>query len=55
MKTMQDFKNEESAKQYSLLQYRLSKFKPIGQLLSNKNESNNSINNSNSGTTNGIE
>ncbi|QOR58291.1 hypothetical protein [uncultured phage cr106_1] len=31
MKTMQDFKNEESAKQYSLLKSQIGK--PLGQIL----------------------
>lgn len=33
MKTMQDFKNEESAKQYSLLKKQLKQYKPIGKLI----------------------
>ena len=33
MKTMQNFKNEESAKQYSLLKAKLNKYGPIGKLV----------------------
>lgn len=33
MKTMQDFKNGESAKQYSLLKAELNKYGPIGKLV----------------------
>lgn len=36
MKTMQDFKNEESAKQHSLLKERLKSFGPIGKLIKTK-------------------
>ena len=33
MKTMQDFKNEESAKQHSLLRDKLKAIGPIGKLI----------------------
>lgn len=33
MKTLQDFKNEESAKQYSILKAKLATFGPIGKLI----------------------
>lgn len=33
MKTLQDFKNEESAKQCSLLKAKLSKYGSIGKLI----------------------
>lgn len=33
MKTMQDFKNEESRRKYAVLKKELSKYDPIGKLV----------------------